>query len=108
MWAMPQSHIEIAVTIRTLAPGRVAQNIYEEKGALRIFHSRDPLLLALPAFRPCQLLLVLLTPFLWGATCSLTPQFSMWKAHMPCLCLAALLPGVSAACACVSARTQYL
>lgn len=66
MWAMPQSHIEIAVTIRTLAPGRVAQNIYEEKGALRIFHSRDPLLLALPAFRPCQLLLVLLTPFLWG------------------------------------------
>lgn len=37
-----------------------------------------------------------------------TPHFSMWKARLPCLCLAALLPGVSVACACVSARTQYL
>lgn len=35
MWAMPQSHIEIAVTIRTLAPGRVTQNIYEKKAPSR-------------------------------------------------------------------------
>lgn len=66
---MPQSHMEIAVTIRTLAPGRVTQNIYEEgpqAGTLRTFHSRDPWFPALPAFRPCQLLLVILTPLLWG------------------------------------------
>jgi hypothetical protein len=32
---MPQSHMEIAVTISTLAPGRVTQNIYEEKAPTR-------------------------------------------------------------------------
>lgn len=49
----------------------------------------------------------LFTPPLWGHLLH-TLQFSMWKAHLPCLCLAALLPGVSVTCACVSTRIHYL
>lgn len=68
-------------------------------------HSRDP---SCPsAFRPCQLLLVFL-PHPFGGRLLSTPQLSTWRAHLPRLCLAASLPGVSVACARVSARTQYL
>lgn len=87
MWAMPQSHIEIAVTIRTLAPGRVTQNIYEKKAPSR----QEPSVYCTPGtFLPSDLSAStgLLSPPS-GATCSHTPQFSLWKAHLPCLCLAA-------------------
>lgn len=65
--------------------------------------SRDPLF---PDPQPCQLVSGLLTPPLWGRL--LVRSSLPCGKHTACLCLAALLPGVSAACACLSARTQYL
>lgn len=82
---------------RKLPPGRSPQDILLQGP----FASCPSCLQTLSAFSG-------LTPPLWGPPALAHLRFPMLRVHLLCLCLAAWLPGVSVACACVSARTRYL